>query len=611
MLDGKVAVITGAGSGMGKASVKVFVREGAKVVAADISGAEQDTAAEVGEGVLPVHCDVDPGGGRRGARARRGRGVGRLDVVLNVAGIADAGMLADITRTLPPADGRRPVRCDLRDEARHPGMLADGGAIVNWSSLGGLGGAAYTTVYSAAKHGVVGATKAQPSSTGRTASASTPCALASSTRRSWAHTPRAPGILEKAALGRGGQPARGGRGRAPFSRRTGRRSSPAPSSRSMAAGAPSSRDRTRRALRRDACRASRMRGFSPDTARTSTTSCCPGCCTRRSCAAPSPGPHPEHRHRRRAAQPGVHSVFTAADLNPDAKEQWHTSVGRREPGDAAPTARRRRGPLRRRPGRTGGRRRPVRAEDAAELVDVTTKRCRRSSTTRRPSGPTRSSREPWLEPHRRDRRPPVVGARDVFAVPPTWRARTIHQQAYGRCRSKGAGSSSTTPAHRRADHLRLDSVPARGAPPAPACSAYRSTASVLLWRDTGGGFGQKVVVQREEMCLMLAARKVGAPVKWIEDRRENLLAAGKSRHEHADVRMAFDGDGVIQAAQIDFVPDCGAYPSPWPVGPRDRVGMIFPGPVPGAPRRLPAKRSTPTRPGDVVPGAVAVRAAGP
>jgi len=58
LLDGKVAVITGAGSGMGKASVKIFVREGARVVAGDISGAEQDTAAELGEGVLPVRCDV-------------------------------------------------------------------------------------------------------------------------------------------------------------------------------------------------------------------------------------------------------------------------------------------------------------------------------------------------------------------------------------------------------------------------------------------------------------------------------------------------------------------------------------------------------------------------
>src|SRR5207248_4086455 len=96
--------------------------------------------------------------------------------------------------------------------------------------------------------------------------------------------------------------------------------------------------------------------------------------------------------------------------------------------------------------------------------------------------------------------------------------------------------------------------------------------------DTGGGFGQKVMVQRDEMCLMLAAPKVGAPLKWVEDRRENLLAAGSARHEHADVAMAFDADGAIQAAEIDFVSDCGAYPTPWPVGPAAAVGMLFPGP---------------------------------
>ena len=70
LLDDKVAVITGAGSGMGKASVKVFVREGAKVVAADISGAEQDTAADVGDDVPPGALRRLPGGGRRGHRWR-------------------------------------------------------------------------------------------------------------------------------------------------------------------------------------------------------------------------------------------------------------------------------------------------------------------------------------------------------------------------------------------------------------------------------------------------------------------------------------------------------------------------------------------------------------
>jgi carbon-monoxide dehydrogenase large subunit len=67
-------------------------------------------------------------------------------------------------------------------------------------------------------------------------------------------------------------------------------------------------------------------------------------------------------------------------------------------------------------------------------------------------------------------------------------------------------------------------------------------------------------------------------LKWVEDRRENLLAAGKSRQEHADVRMAFSAAGDILGAYIDFVQDCGAYPTPWPVSTAAAVGMFFPGP---------------------------------
>jgi carbon-monoxide dehydrogenase large subunit len=97
-------------------------------------------------------------------------------------------------------------------------------------------------------------------------------------------------------------------------------------------------------------------------------------------------------------------------------------------------------------------------------------------------------------------------------------------------------------------------------------------------RDTGGGFGQKVIVLREDMCIMLAAMRLGVPLKWIEDRWENLVAAGQARHAHAEATLAFDGDGAIVAAFIDFVADGGAYPSPWPVGPLAAVGMLFPGP---------------------------------
>ncbi|HZQ58322.1 MAG TPA: SDR family NAD(P)-dependent oxidoreductase, partial [Acidimicrobiales bacterium] len=97
LLDGKVAVITGAGSGMAKASTKVFVREGARVVAADISGAEKDTAAEVGDGVLPVHCDVTNEADVAALFAAAVDEFGRVDAVLNVAGIGEATPITSVT----------------------------------------------------------------------------------------------------------------------------------------------------------------------------------------------------------------------------------------------------------------------------------------------------------------------------------------------------------------------------------------------------------------------------------------------------------------------------------------------------------------------------------
>jgi carbon-monoxide dehydrogenase large subunit len=100
----------------------------------------------------------------------------------------------------------------------------------------------------------------------------------------------------------------------------------------------------------------------------------------------------------------------------------------------------------------------------------------------------------------------------------------------------------------------------------------------VIMRDTGGGFGQKVLPMRDELCIVLAARKVPAPIKWIEDRRENLLAAGQARHEHGTVTMAFDDEGTILGARIDHTEDVGAYPVPYPLYTGMAVGMIFPGP---------------------------------
>ena len=86
ILDGKVAVITGAGSGIGKQCTKVFVREGASVVAVDISGAQKDTAVEVGRNVLPVHCDVSSDSEVPALFETALAEFERVDSVLNVAG---------------------------------------------------------------------------------------------------------------------------------------------------------------------------------------------------------------------------------------------------------------------------------------------------------------------------------------------------------------------------------------------------------------------------------------------------------------------------------------------------------------------------------------------
>jgi NAD(P)-dependent dehydrogenase (short-subunit alcohol dehydrogenase family) len=86
-LTGKIAVVTGAGSGIGEAIVEAFIREGAKVVAADISGAQDKVAANLGECCVPVHADVADSGDVQAMLARAVTEFGGLNVVVNNAGI--------------------------------------------------------------------------------------------------------------------------------------------------------------------------------------------------------------------------------------------------------------------------------------------------------------------------------------------------------------------------------------------------------------------------------------------------------------------------------------------------------------------------------------------
>ena len=218
-LDGKVAVITGAGSGMAKASTKVFVREGAKVVAADISGAEKDTAAEVGHDVLPVHCDVTQEADMAALFEAAMAEFGRVDAVLNVAGIGAPTPITDVTMEdydkVMDVDLRgvllgmkHGIRAMLARENDSGGDTDRGGAIVNWSSIGGLNASMATSVYSAAKAGVIAATKAaaiEYGAKGIRANAICPGIILTEIMGA-AGAEHFPELLEKAALGRPGQP---------------------------------------------------------------------------------------------------------------------------------------------------------------------------------------------------------------------------------------------------------------------------------------------------------------------------------------------------------------------------------------------------------------------
>ncbi|MFM8303748.1 MAG: xanthine dehydrogenase family protein molybdopterin-binding subunit, partial [Actinomycetota bacterium] len=96
--------------------------------------------------------------------------------------------------------------------------------------------------------------------------------------------------------------------------------------------------------------------------------------------------------------------------------------------------------------------------------------------------------------------------------------------------------------------------------------------------DVGGGFGQKFFTPREEQVVVLVAKHLGQPVKWIEDRRENLLASNHARSDVATVSLALDADGHVLGAKFDHLEEAGA----WPVGGTGGTGpyasMLLPGP---------------------------------
>ncbi len=99
----------------------------------------------------------------------------------------------------------------------------------------------------------------------------------------------------------------------------------------------------------------------------------------------------------------------------------------------------------------------------------------------------------------------------------------------------------------------------------------------VLAGDIGGSFGLKIGASREELAVAAASRLVGRPVKWVEDRGENLTSSGQAREESFDVRAAVSDDGDLLGLDVAMVVDTGSYPGMGVMVP-DIMSAMLPGP---------------------------------
>jgi NAD(P)-dependent dehydrogenase (short-subunit alcohol dehydrogenase family) len=171
MLKKKVVLVTGAGSGIGRAVALVCAREGAVVLVSDIDAASARTTAamvrELGTEVLPVVADVGLASDCKNLVERCCAHFGRLDVACNNAGIGGVSLP---TADYPLEEWARVIRVNLSGvfygmkyqiEAmlrNHPNGSGGRGSVVNVASILGAVGFAASPAYAAAKHGVVGLT---------------------------------------------------------------------------------------------------------------------------------------------------------------------------------------------------------------------------------------------------------------------------------------------------------------------------------------------------------------------------------------------------------------------------------------------------------------------
>ncbi len=161
-LEGKVAVITGAGSGIGKSIAETFAREGAKIVCADRSGKEAEVAASIGKAAVAVHVDVGVSEQVQHMIETAEKTFGRLDVLCNNAGFGGP-MMPLHEQTEENFDVVHAVNLKGVFYGMKYGIISmlrtGGGSIVNTASAVGLVGWKHHSIYGAAKGGVIQMTK--------------------------------------------------------------------------------------------------------------------------------------------------------------------------------------------------------------------------------------------------------------------------------------------------------------------------------------------------------------------------------------------------------------------------------------------------------------------
>ena len=188
-LEGKVALVTGGGSGIGRATAKLFASEGATVAVNDLNGdSAQKTVADIGSGIA-LPADVADSAAVRAMFGEVASQLGKLDVLVNCAGIAETADMdtedmtqriqqrisetmagqrpsthLDVTQSMTDESWDRMLRVHLygtfhcaREALK---VMGEGGSIVNLSSIAGLTGLAAVPHYSAAKAGILGFTRA-------------------------------------------------------------------------------------------------------------------------------------------------------------------------------------------------------------------------------------------------------------------------------------------------------------------------------------------------------------------------------------------------------------------------------------------------------------------